>query len=98
MLFVIHYASKHDTEELEKRGVDIFKAWTPPEGFEFKAHYTHADGYGGTAIVEAGSAALLYEAIIGFHAFNEFEVHPAIDITEAIPISDKVTAWRESVE
>jgi hypothetical protein len=97
MLFVIHYDSKHESEELEKRGLDVFKAWTPPAGVEFKAHYAYADGLGGTAVVEADSAALLYEAVIGFHAFNDFEVHPVIEIADAIPISDKVTAWRESV-
>ena len=97
MLFVVNYIQKHDTEETERRNQDVFKNWTPPAGLEFKAHYAFADGLGGTAIVETNSAATLYEAILPFHVFSEFDVHPVIDISEAVPIGDRVMNWRDSV-
>ena len=94
MLFVMNYISRHESEGLEKRGLNVFKSWTPPAGFEFKSHYAFADGTGGVAVVEVDSAATLYEAITPFHAFNDFEVHPALDIADAVPLGDKAMAWR----
>ncbi len=97
MLFIITYISRHESEELEQRGLNVFKSWTPPVGFEFKSHYAFADGHGGVAVVEVDSPATLYEAITPFHVFNDFDVHPALDIEEAVPLGDKAMAWRDSV-
>ena len=97
MLFVVNYIQKHESEDLEKRNQNVFKNWTSPAGFELKAHYTYADGNGGTGIAEVDSAATLYEALTPFHVFAEFDVHPAVDIADSIPIADKMLAWRDSV-
>lgn len=43
------------------------------------------------------SGATLYEAIMPFHVVSEFDVHPVIDIAEAVPIGDRVMNWRDSV-
>ena len=52
MLFAVIYNGKEETEEAEKRSLNIFKNWTPPSGFEFKSHWAFADNIGGVAIVE----------------------------------------------
>ena len=39
MLFAVIYNGKSETEDAEKRSLDIFKNWTPPSGFELKSHW-----------------------------------------------------------
>ena len=56
MLLTVTYSPKANiTEEDEKRSFKMFTSWTPPQGFEFKAHYVTGSGKG-VAIVEASSA------------------------------------------
>ena len=62
MLFAVSYTARDSTEEKEKRSLNLFTNWKPPAGYEFKAHYSLADGSGGLAIVEASSPAALLEA------------------------------------
>ena len=97
MLFAVTYTGKHDSEEMEKRSLNLFKNWTPPAGFEFKAHYAFADASGGVAIVEVGSPEALLEACAPYQAFNDFEAIPIVEVSAAMPIYDKTNAWRDSV-
>ena len=97
MLFSIVYTSTHIDEEGDKRSIDLFKNWTSPAGFEFKSHYAFADGSGGAAIVDVASPEAMLEALTPFQAFNDFEAVPVVEISAAVPIFDKVNAWRDSV-
>jgi len=98
MLFAAIYTTRGSLpEEAGKRVLQLFTNWTPPRGWEMKAHYAFADGSGGIAIAEAGSAAAIYEAHIPWEAFFEFKTVPLLDITESVPIGQKVYAWRDSV-
>ena len=95
MLFLAIYRPNTPSEASEKRSLQLFTNWTPP--FEFKAHYTRADGHGGVAVFEADSAAQVLEGISPFAAFLDFEVTPAVEIEQAVPIFMKTNAWRDSV-
>jgi hypothetical protein len=95
MLFAVIYRFRARDEERDRRSVQLFTNWTPPKGVEFKAHYSFAAG-GGVAICEVESAAL-HEAIAPWLAFNDFEVEPVVDINEAVPIWERMRAWRETV-
>jgi len=98
MLFATVYTPRENTtEEAQKRGLQLFTNWKLPEGFEFKAHYSRADGNGGIAIVEASSAAALFEGVAPWVPFLHFETSPVIDVMEGVPISMRVNAWRDSV-
>ena len=97
MLFGTTYTFRHASEESNKRTLQLFTNWTPPAGFEFKAHYILADGSGGITIVEAESAQAFYEACATWTPFLDFKASPIIDAIESIPISQRVIAWRESV-
>ena len=98
MLFAAIYTVRGDvSEEKQKRSLQLFTNWTPPAGFEFKAHYALADGSGGIAIVETNSAAAHLEAVAPFGVFFDFKIIPILDIGEAVPILARVNAWRDSV-
>ena len=80
-----------------KGNLAIFGAWTPPDGFEIKAHYFLADGSGGLAIIEANSAAALLEAVTPFNDVLEFHPVPAVDVEEGVGILGKAFALRDSL-
>jgi Domain of unknown function (DUF3303) len=83
------------TEELQKRGSQLFTNWNPP--FEFKEHYTRGDGKGGVAIIESDSVAAIVEGISVWLPFFDFDVTPVIPVEESIPLTQRAYAWRDSV-
>ena len=97
MLLAIPYHPKVTTEEAEKRSLAIFTNWTPPEGFEFKAHYALASG-GGIAIVEASSSAAVVEALAPWGPYLEFHPEPCADIAEGVAATQRAFAWRDSLK
>ena len=96
MLFGVVYKGRSGvTEEMEKRGLQLFSNWTPP--FEFKAHYSRADNGGGIAIVESDSAEAIIEGIAPWLPYLEFELTPVADVQAAVPVVLRAYAWRYSV-
>ena len=83
------------SEELDKRTLKLFTNWQPP--FEFKGHWARGDGQGGTAVFEADSAEQVLEGISPWSAFFDFDVTPAVEIQQAVPILAKGNEWRDSV-
>ena len=97
MQFAVIYYGTGATEDSEKRGLNLFKNWVPPAGFEFQSHHAFADRSGGVAIVDVDSPETLMEALTPFQAYNDFTVRPIVDIEAAVPIFDKAIAFRDSV-
>ena len=98
MLLAVTYSAKGNaTEESEERSLNLFTNWTPPQGFEFKAHYALASG-GGIAIIEASSALAAIEALAPWGPHLEFDLEPCADINEAVGATQKAFAWRSSVK
>ncbi len=98
MLFAVIYTARgNSSEESEKRSLQLFANWTPPAGFEFKSHYSFADGTGGIAIVDAQSAEAVLEAHAPWGPFFNYRTVPVVDVEASIPIFDKSNAWRDSV-
>jgi len=97
MLFAGTYTLRQNvTEETTKRSLDLFTNWTPPAGFAFKSHYSFSDGTGGLFVADATAETLL-EATTPWAPFFAFTVWPVVDITAAVPVFQKVYAWRDSV-
>ncbi len=98
MLFITNYRTRPGVSyEDTKRNLAMFGAWTPPDGFEMKAHYFLADGSGGLAIVETDSAAALLEGVMPFNDVLEFQPVPAVDVEEGVGVMMKASAWRDSL-
>jgi hypothetical protein len=98
MLFALMYTPKQVSEESQKRSLNLFTNWKPPAGYEFKSHYSLADGGGGLAIVEASTAAAILEAHSPWGPFFDFKTVPIVEINDAVPIFGKTNAWRDSIK
>lgn len=95
MLFLTSYRWRENlTEEQAARALKLFGNWKPPG--VIKSHYARSDG-GGIVIAEADSALVLTEMTGAFLPFCEFDVTPIVEITEAVPVFQRVVAWRDSV-
>jgi hypothetical protein len=95
MLFAAVYTPKNETEDSQKRSLQLFSSWTPP--FEFKSHHTRADGKGGIAIFEADDPRVVLEGIAPFTPFFDFDVTPVTEVENAVPVFQQVNDWRDSV-
>lgn len=96
MLFVVTYAPRSSaTQEHLDEAVHLFSHWQPPEGLTFRRHYLLARG-GGVAIVETDSEMALYEVISAFSGVYDFDVHPAMEIDQALPVLTRLMEWRAS--
>ncbi len=91
------YTTRFDSEESAKRNTQLFTNWTPPAGFEFKAHWARADGKGGMFVAEAATAEALLEATAPWTTRMDFDIAPIVEITEAVALFMKVQAWTDSI-
>ena len=94
MLLLITFRARESyTEEVGRRGLELFARWEPPEGFRILHHYLRADG-GGIAIVEAETAAAVLDFTMSFDFEHTYEVTPVVEASEAVPIYRKIEEWR----
>ena len=97
MLFAVTYTWRDPSEEEEKRALQLFSNWTPPSGYDIKAHYSFGDASGGLLIVDVSSSAALTEASAPWGPFFDLKPVPVMDVSDAVPIFQKTNAWRDSV-
>jgi hypothetical protein len=97
MLFAVIYRYKAGTTEDDARRIRRrFVAWSPPAGVEVLSNYAFAGG-GGVAVVEIDSPATLRECLAPFMAHLDFEVEPALTMSEALALSMEVDEWADGV-
>jgi len=97
MLFHVTWEFTDQSEESEKRSLEVFQAWQPPAGADFQGFYGFADGSGGVAIIEADSAATLARTTAPWVPWLRFTVEPILPIEEATAIGAEAIAFRDSV-
>jgi hypothetical protein len=102
MLFQINYTvlaggSAKQNEESARRAQALFAKWTPPAGMEIKSFHARADGRGGTVVVEANDVKVLLDGPAKFGIFNDFEIVPILDITEAVAVQSEALDWIASI-
>jgi hypothetical protein len=96
MLFMVGWEFIDTSEEGEKRSLETFGRWQPPEGTDFQAFYGFADGSGGFAIIEADTAAALAEATAPFVPWLRFSAKPIVPIEESSAIAASAIAFRDA--
>jgi hypothetical protein len=97
MLFHVMFQFTDQSEEGEKRSLDVFAGWQPPAGAQFQGFYGFVDNSGGVAIVEVDSAATLARLTAPWTPWMTFTVTPIIPVEEATAIGAEAVAFRESV-
>ena len=96
MLFHVEWDFTDTSEESEKRSLEVFSRWQPPEGTDFQAFYGYADGTGGFAIVEADTAAALAQATSPFIPWLRFTVKPILPVRDSAAIAGSGIAFRDA--
>ena len=97
MLFHVTWVFIDNTEEGQRRSLDLFAAWQPPPGADFKGFYGSTDGSGGIAIIEVDSAQTLARTVAPWTPWLNFEVTPIIPIEESTAIAHEAADFRDSV-
>lgn len=97
MLFHVTWQFTDQSEEAERRSLEVFQQWQPPAGAEFQGFYGFADGTGGVAIVEVDSAATLARTTAPWTPWLMFQVTPIVPIEEATAIGGEAVSFRASV-
>ena len=97
MLFGMVYALRNPTEQTDRRTLNLFTNWTPPEGFEFKSHYEFSNGSGCMGTVEVASAEAMHEAVAPYRDTLEFKISPVVEVSVAVPILQKAQGWADSI-
>jgi hypothetical protein len=100
MKFVIAYTfrdggSLAEREAAEKRGLQLLAKWQP--SFEFSEWADRLDGQGGFVVCEADDAATIMKDIAVWAPMFTFELHPVLDILEAVPLQQEAVDFRDSV-
>ena len=96
MLFHVEWEFIDTSEEGEKRSLEVFSRWSPPEATQFQAFYGYADGTGGFAIVETDEAAALLQATVPFTPWLRFTMKAILPIQDSAAIAGSVIAFREA--
>ncbi len=97
MLFHVLWEFVDTTEDGERRSLEVFSQWQPPEGAEFRGFYGFTDGTGGVAIIEADSAATLARTAFPWTPWLRFTSTPILPIEESTQIAGEAVAFRDSV-
>ena len=97
MQFVVIYRLRNASEESTARVLNVFGAWTPPDGYAINSHLGFADGSGGILNVEADSAEAIAKASATFTPFMDFTVHPVVEVSVAVAAAAEAAAFRGGV-
>jgi len=97
MLFHSTYKPRAcSTHEDQKKILAIWSKFTPPEGFEIKAHYTSPEG-GGFVIFEAATAEAIYEVnSLWSSVYLDYDIVPIIEVEKGVELMNKAVAIREA--
>ncbi len=96
MLFMVSWEFIDTSEQGEKKSLEVFSRWSPPEGTDFQAFYGFADNSGGFAIIEADSAAALAQTTAPFVPWLRFDAKPILPIEDSAAIAGSGIAFREA--
>ena len=95
MLFMVRWEFIDTSEAGDKRSLEVFSRWQPPEGADFQAFYGFADNSGGVAIVEVDSAATFARTTAPFVPWLRFDAKPILPIEESAAIGNEAIAFRD---
>ena len=96
MLFHVEWEFIDNSEEGQKRSLEVFGRWQPPEETDFQAFYGYADGTGGFAIIESDTAAALAQAMAPFTPWLRFTAKVILPIEDSAAIAGSGVAFREA--
>jgi len=98
MKFMIEYKIRtaglnHDQNLANQEALlNAFGKWSPEEGLTVHAFVSHMNN-GGYILAEAADAGIVLSFVSKFIYWNDVEVVPVVDVTEAVATSSQSLAW-----
>ena len=72
-----------------------FARWKPPAGVTILTHVMKLGCNGGWIFAKADDPKLIAGSVSPFTFWDAIEVHPVLDITDAIPIAQASLTWAQ---
>jgi hypothetical protein len=72
--------------------VKAFSKWKPEEGLTVHAFLSHLNN-GGYVLVEAAEPGVVLSFVSKFSYWNDIQVVPVVDVTEAVTAATESLAW-----
>jgi hypothetical protein len=84
-------------ENAQKRILGVFRHWEMPSTLKVEAFVVRVGEWGGHMLVETTDMAAVHRLCSTFPAF-EFQVHPVLDVHEAVNVELEAIAWRDRLK
>jgi hypothetical protein len=83
-------------EHAQKRILETFSKWTPPEGFKIEAFVVRVGDWGGYMLVDCDDPTQVHKVCSSFPAF-EFQARAVIPVEDAVRVELEAIAWRDGL-
>jgi Protein of unknown function (DUF3303) len=73
-----------------------FSKWKPEDGLTVHAFLSNLAGNGGYVFVETGDPKVIVSFVSKYNFWNEVNVVPVIEVSDAVPVTAASLAWAQS--
>jgi hypothetical protein len=91
------HGSHGEYEAAQKRVLEVFEPWQPPESITFHEFLVRVGGFGGYTVVETDDVAAVQRLTTLFAIFR-FRVEPVMDVIDAAVVGGSPGATRSPAE
>ncbi|MCW2691096.1 MAG: hypothetical protein JWR37_5986 [Mycobacterium sp.] len=89
--------SATDNEAAQRRILDLYSKWTPPDSTTFHQFVGRIDGAGAFSVVETDNPADLMDTTSKFGPYVDYQIYPVLDIAETVRVAQEAIEFRESI-
>lgn len=88
--------SAAEYENVQKRILEVFGQWQPPESFKIELFVVRVGEWGGHLLVECDDPTVVHKVCSTFPAL-EFQARPVVAIEDAVRVELEAIAWRDTL-
>lgn len=90
------HGSAAEYENVQKRILEVFSHWQPPENFKIELFVVRVGEWGGHLLVECDDPTVVHQVCSTFPAL-EFQARPVVAIEDAVRVELEAIAWRDNL-
>ena len=83
-------------ENAQKRILEVFRPWKPPDNFKIEVFVIRVGEWGGHMLVDCDDPTTVHKFCSMLPAF-EFQARPVIPVEDAIRVELEAMAWRDGL-
>ncbi len=91
------HGSATEYENAQKRILEVFSQWKPPENFKIELFVVRVGEWGGYMLVDCDDPLAVHKAC-STHATFEFQVRTVIAVEDAVRVELEAIAWRDGLK